>query len=138
MPRTERGVVDMRNGGIWPPRLIEIIASLGHTDTLVVADAGFPVPAGVESVDLLWTRGEPGLMPVLTAVLADLGVEGATIATELDGPLLDAITDTLADLPNRRVGHNDLKRAAAGARAVVRTGETTPFGNVILRAGVVF
>jgi D-ribose pyranase len=128
----------MRNGGIWHPRLIELIASLGHTDTLVVADAGLPVPAGVESVDLLWARGEPGLVPVLTAILAELAVEEATVATELGGPLLETITTMMGELPVRRVRHCDLKRSKANARAVVRTGETTSFGNVILRAGVVF
>lgn len=128
----------MRNGGIWHPRLIEVIASMGHTDTLVVADAGLPVPGGTESIDLLWSRGQPGLMPVLTAVLADLGVEQATIATQLEGPMLDSVTAALGGLPVQRIDHDDLKRAAGEARAVVRTGETTPFANVILRAGVVF
>jgi D-ribose pyranase len=128
----------MRTGGIWHPRLLEVIASMGHTDTLVVADAGLPVPAGVESIDLLWTRGQPGLMPVLDAVLADLEVEEATIATQLSGSMLQAVTAALAHLPVQRIDHADLKRAAGHARAVVRTGEITSFANVILRAGVVF
>lgn len=128
----------MRNGGIWHPRLIEVIASMGHTDTLVLADAGLPVPAGVECIDLLWSRGEPSLAPVLQAVLADLEVEAATIASQLDGPMLDSVTGLLGATPVERVDHADLKRAVTTSRAVVRTGETTPFANVILRAGVVF
>lgn len=128
----------MRSTGIWHPRLIEVIASMGHTDTLVVADAGLPVPSGVECIDLLWSRGEPGLVPVLSSVLSDLGVESATIAAQLDGPMLDAMHRALDGLPITRVDHPELKRAVSDARAVIRTGETTPYANVILRAGVVF
>ena len=128
----------MRNGGIWHPRLIEVIASMGHTDTLAVADAGLPVPAGVECIDLVWSRGEPPLVPVLQAVLTDLGVEAATVADQLQGSLLDSVTALLDDLPVRRIDHEELKRAVGTVRAVVRTGETTPYANVILRAGVVF
>ncbi len=128
----------MRNGGIWHPRLIEVIASMGHTDTLAVADAGLPVPAGVECIDLVWTRGEPALIPVLRAVLADLGVEAATVADQLRGRMWDAVTALLGGLPIQRIDHDELKRAVGTVRAVVRTGETTPYANVILRAGVVF
>jgi D-ribose pyranase len=128
----------VRNGGIWHPRLIEVIASLGHTNTLVVSDAGLPVPAGVECIDLVWARGEPALMPVLGAVLSELQVESAVIAKELDGSMLREIGGALADLPVDRVSHEELKEAVGTARAVVRTGETTPYANVILRAGVVF
>lgn len=128
----------MRNGGIWHPRLIEVIASMGHTDTLAVADAGLPVPAGVECIDLVWSRGEPPLVPVLRAVLTDLGVEAATVADQLQGALLDSVTALLGELPVRRIDHEELKRAVGTVRAVVRTGETTPYANVILRAGVVF
>ena len=128
----------MRNGGIWHPRLIQVIASMGHTDTLVLADAGLPVPAGVECIDLLWSRGQPALAPVLAAVLAELPVESATVAAELDGTMLDSVAGALGGLPLHRIGHDELKRAVGDARAVVRTGETTSFANVILRAGVVF
>jgi len=137
-PAARRTAADMRSTGVWHPRLIEVIAAMGHTDTLVVADAGLPVPAGVECIDLLWSRGQPELMPVLCAVLSDLGVESATIANEMDGPMLDAVSAALDSVPVDRVGHDELKAAVGGARAVVRTGETTPYANVILRAGVVF
>jgi D-ribose pyranase len=128
----------MRSDGIWNPRLIEVIAALGHTETLVLADAGLPVPPGVECIDLIWSRGEPGLAPVLGAVLQELCVEGATVAAELGGPAWAQLQRELADVPVTRVPHAELKSAVGDARAVVRTGETTPFANVILCAGVVF
>ena len=53
----------MRRDGIWHPRLIEVLTGLGHTDLIVIADAGLPVAEGVERIDLLWGRGEPGFPP---------------------------------------------------------------------------
>lgn len=45
----------MRKSGILHAELSRIVASMGHGDELVIADAGFPVPAGVACVDLAVT-----------------------------------------------------------------------------------
>ncbi|TDD73532.1 D-ribose pyranase [Actinomadura rubrisoli] len=129
----------MRPGGLWHPRLLEILTAAGHTDLVVVADPGLPVPRGVETVDLVWRRGEPGLLPVLRAVLDEFVVEAAVIAEEAADPgLLAGLDRALAAAPVSRVPHERLKRMVAQARAVVRTGEATPYANVVLRAGVPF
>lgn len=129
----------MRRTGIWHPRLAQLIVALGHGDQVVIADPGLPVPAGVETIDLVWARGEPPLVPVLRAVVAELVVEQATVATELvDEKLLDDVTAQLGDVPLTRVTHEQLKAMTAAARVVVRTGEDTPYANVVLRAGVPF
>ncbi|MEU3465810.1 D-ribose pyranase [Streptomyces sp. NPDC006733] len=132
----------MRDDGLWHPRLLHLIASLGHGDLLVVADAGLPVPPGVETVDLLWQRGEPRFLPVLAAVLGELVVEQATVAHEVTDPLLLAgfarqFTALGADRVER-VPHERLKDLTRHARVVVRTGEATPYANAVLRAGVPF
>ena len=50
----------------------------------------------------------------------------------------------LASLPRIRargvevVSHDELKRLSQGARAAVRTGEFTPYANIVLFSGVVF
>ncbi|MFI0976908.1 D-ribose pyranase [Streptomyces sp. NPDC021093] len=129
----------MRTDGLWHPRLLEIITSLGHGDLLVVADPGLPVPPGVEVVDLVWRRGEPAFLPVLEAVLDELVVEHATVAHEAADPdLLVVFDQQFAGAPLDRVPHARLKKLTRHARAVVRTGETTPYANVVLRAGVPF
>ncbi|HEX6499049.1 MAG TPA: D-ribose pyranase [Micromonosporaceae bacterium] len=129
----------MRRSGIWHPRLAQLIVALGHGDELVIADPGLPVPPHVETIDLVWSRGEPGLVPVLRAVVAELVVEQATVATELvDDKLVDDITEQLGEVPLTRVSHDRLKAMTAAARVVVRTGEDTPYANVVLRAGVPF
>jgi D-ribose pyranase len=123
----------MRPDGLWHPRLLQILSAAGHTDLIVVADPGLPVPPGVETVDLVWRRGEPAFLPVLEAVLGELVVETAYVAEESPpGFLDDVLTRT------ERIPHTRLKELTGRARAVVRTGEATPYANVVLQAGVPF
>jgi D-ribose pyranase len=129
----------MRRDGLWHPRLAALAAALGHGDLLVIADPGLPVPAGVEVIDLVFARGEPGFVAVLRPVLAELVVERATLAEELSDPALTGQVAALLDgTPVRRVPHERLKAVTATARAVVRTGEDTPYANIVLQAGVPF
>jgi D-ribose pyranase len=129
----------MRASGLWHPRLAQVVAGLGHGELLVVADPGLPVPSTVEVVDLVWSRGEPAFSPVVRAIAGELVVEHATIASELaDSVLLQELSAALGDVPLSRVGHEELKEMTARARCVVRTGEDTPYANVVLRAGVPF
>lgn len=129
----------MRHDGVWHPRLAQVIAALGHGDLLVVADPGLPVPRGVEAIDLVFARGEPAFVPVLRVVAAELVVEAAHLAHELtDEKLVAAIDGSLGPVPLHRISHETLKSMTARATAVVRTGEDTPYANIVLRAGVPF
>ena len=121
--------------------LSHLIATMGHGDSLVIADAGLPVPAGTRCIDLAVARGVPSFDKVLGAVLSELQVERATHAAEL--LLHSPATETelrarLSGTPITRVDHAAFKELSRGARAIVRTGEFTPYANVILYAGVVF
>ena len=93
--------------------LSQAIAAIGHGQRLVIADAGLPVPAGTPCIDLAVSRGVPGIEPAMLAAL-------------LPGVPLDAVP------------HEDFKALTRGANAVVRTGEFTPYANVILVSGVAF
>lgn len=127
----------MRADGLWHPRLLEIITAAGHTDLVVVSDAGLPVPPGVERIDLGWRAGEPRFVPVLRAVLDELVVEYAWIAKQLtDRETIAGIEEALPGFAPEAVDHLDFKALTATARVVVRTGEVTPYANIILRAGV--
>ncbi len=121
--------------------LSEIIASMGHTDMLVIADAGLPVPPGVTCVDLAVMRDVPRFLDVLKAVATELEAERLTVATELQargGDLPAAIQSFFPQARLDSVPHEQLKALTAKARAIVRTGEHTPYANVILHSGVVF
>jgi D-ribose pyranase len=131
----------MKKSKLLNSALSELIATMGHGDMLVIGDAGLPVPPGTPRIDLAVTRGVPAFASVLDAVLSELQVESAVLAGELEqgNPALFAqMKDTLAPATVETQPHEAFKALCAGARAVVRTGEFTPYCNVILRAGVVF
>jgi D-ribose pyranase len=121
--------------------LSEVIARLGHGDLLVIGDAGLPIPDGPRRIDLAVSANVPRFHEVLAAVLAEMQVESAVFAEELapKNPSVHAdLLERLGDTPASRVSHEQFKALTRGARAIVRTGEFSPYANVILRAGVVF
>jgi D-ribose pyranase len=129
----------MRTDGIWHADLVRLLLDLRHHDTVVIADAGLPVPNGVHVVDLGWRRGDPCVPDVLAAVLAELVVERASLAKELQNETSrSALTSALDTVPIDWISHDELKAVTGEARAVVRTGDDTPFANVVLHAGVPF
>ncbi|WP_448099364.1 D-ribose pyranase [Luteibacter yeojuensis] len=132
----------MRRNGLLHAELNRIVAAMGHTDTLVIADVGLPVPHGVPCIDLAVLPGTPSFAAVFEAVYAELAVESVTVAREIHAknPALVALTLRLANdgLTVDEVSHDELKQLTARAVAVIRTGETSPYANVILHAGVTF
>jgi D-ribose pyranase len=131
----------MKKRGLLQHALAETIASMGHTDLLVIADAGLPVPPGVPCIDLAIRCGLPPMLDVTHAVADELEVEEIIVADELlarDEALPAALRELFPGARLRHVTHEELKRLSAGARAVVRTGECTPYHNIILTSGVTF
>jgi len=131
----------MKKTPLLNAELSQLIAAMGHGDELVIGDAGLPVPPGTRCIDLAVSRGVPSFEQVLVAVLSELQVEHAVAATEMEArspALAGVLRARLGDTPLARVDHTAFKARSAGARAIVRTGEFTPYANVILSAGVVF
>ena len=131
----------MKRTALLHAELSQVIAALGHGDMLVIGDAGLPIPLGPRRIDLAVTAGVPRLADVLTAVLSEMQVERAYIAEEATGaggqPLPDWCRGRLP-VTVQTVPHEELKRISAQAKAIVRTGECTPYANIILCAGVTF
>ena len=118
-----------------------IIATLGHLDMLVIADAGLPIPVETVRIDLALTHGVPGAAQTLRVVLDEMKVERAILAEEVkdhNPGFLANVQELLPDVPIEFVTHSKFKTRTADARAVVRTGEFSPYANVILVSGVVF
>lgn len=130
----------MKKSGILHAELSKIIALLGHGQTIVIADYGLPVPAGVLMIDLAIRAGVPSFLDVLGTILEELKVEGYVVATELQerNPQLANLVHTLIGQSRTFESHETFKQQVNDAVAVVRTGEHSAYANVILRAGVVF
>ena len=129
----------MKRLGILNRELAGIFAKLGHTDQIVIADCGLPIPDGVTCIDLAYKLGEPGFTTILDVVLEDLKVEKAIIAEEIkqaNRPIEEAILNNLNKIDY--VSHEQFKQMTKEAKVIIRTGETTPYANIILQSGVIF
>lgn len=127
----------MKKTTLLHAELSGLIAALGHGDLVVIGDAGLPVPPGVRVIDLALTRGIPGVFDVLDTVLAEMTVERASLAHET-APELAAQFEARQIGPVTRLSHAAFKDATRDARAIIRTGEFTPYANIALYAGVAF
>ena len=138
----------MKKLGLLNPRLSQYLASLGHGDALVIADAGLPIPNSVPRIDLAYIAGQPPFLLVLEAILSEMEVENATLALEMQDitakPFYEEVLKKLESLPKvaqngvHFVSHEEFKQHCKIAKVIVRTGECTPYANVILYSGVVF
>ena len=132
----------MLKGGIFHPQLCRVLAELRHMDTIVIGDAGLPIPKGVERVDLGWRPGDPAYLDVLEEILKHIVVEHATFASEALTVSPEFHKKSLALLPEGLpvdyVPHVELKRQSADAKAIILTGEFTGYTNVILRCGCAY
>ena len=131
----------MKKIGILNQPISSVIASLGHTDTLAIADAGLPIPPETQRIDLALTKGIPTFLDTLRVVLAEMRVERAIVAEEMlkvSPDVYQAVEELLGDVPIETVTHLIFKEHTRSARAVIRTGEFTPYANIILVAGVIF
>ncbi|SCZ10775.1 D-ribose pyranase [Pseudomonas sp. NFACC37-1] len=124
--------------------LSRLIASLGHGDKVVIGDAGLPVPPQVELIDLALTHGIPDFVSTLKVVLSEMQVESHVLAEEILDKQPLALT-TLETLNAERalgeralVSHEQFKVISRQARAIIRTGECSPYCNIVLVAGVTF
>lgn len=118
-----------------------VISRLGHTQQIVIGDAGLPVPENVKRIDLALVKGVPCFLQTLDAVLSEMEVEGIILAREIRerSPQMEReILERFPGVKAEYVEHEVLKERMKGCQAVVRTGETTAYANVILRAGVTF
>jgi D-ribose pyranase len=131
----------MKKTALLNKDISEVVAGMGHTDLLCVADAGLPIPAGVRRIDVSVKRGLPGFQDTVETIVTELCVQGIIVAEEIRvaNPQIEAgLRQLFPDVSWRFVSHAEFKSMTAQAKAVVRTGEATPYANVILVAGVAF
>ncbi|NHC40761.1 D-ribose pyranase [Bacillus sp. MM2020_1] len=132
----------MKKGGILNPKINQLISETGHTDYIVVTDAGLPIPENVtHRVDLALKEGIPSFLETLDTVLTELEVERIILAEEVktvSPEMHDQIVSRFPNLPIEYVPHVEFKQQTKQARGLIRTGEFTGYANVILVAGVVY
>ena len=132
----------MKKAKLLNAALSHLVAQLGHNDMIVIGDAGLPVPPGVPCIDLAVMRGLPRIDQVLEALESEMQVERLVLAPESlqanGSQMPNWLPAVWRDLSTEQVSHEEFKVRNAKARAVIRTGECTPYANVMLVAGVAF
>ena len=131
----------MKIKGVLNQDISRLIASMGHLDKVTICDAGLPIPDYLWRIDLAVTPGLPGFMEVTKAVASELKVQQIILAEELrdkNPKLAQSIKDIFKDADVVYVPHDEIKKLSTESRAIIRTGECTPFANVILVSGVIF
>lgn len=130
----------MKNSKILNRELINAIADMGHTDLMIVCDAGFPIPKDAWRVDLAVTQDVPDLETVLTAICSEMIVENVSYANEMvenNPPLTKKVQEIFHASNHETIPHQQiLGEMAAKAKVIVRTGAFDPWGNILLYGGV--
>ncbi|MBW6409223.1 D-ribose pyranase [Clostridium weizhouense] len=118
-----------------------VISKMGHTDMLAIGDCGLPIPDETKRIDLALIKDLPTFMDTMKAILLELEVEEVILATEtkdINPNIFNQIKEEIKDTKVTFISHEELKVKLKECKAVVRTGEQTPYANIILKSGVVF
>jgi D-ribose pyranase len=125
--------------GILNPQLLSLLARVRHTNTLVIADRGFPFWAMLETVDLSLVDGVPTVLQVLAAVRQNFVVGEAYMAEEFlkvnPAATRKAYAAALSGVRVAHEPHVDFKRRVPGAIGLIRSGDTVQYANMILVSG---
>ncbi|MDN6327362.1 MAG: D-ribose pyranase, partial [Alkalibacterium sp.] len=73
----------MKKNGILNSEISKIFADLGHTDQIMIADVGLPIPEGIKKIDLAVELGKPKFSDVLSVILKEMEVEKYILANEI-------------------------------------------------------
>ncbi len=127
-----------RASALLNPHVASLLRRLGHTDWLIIPDKGFPIPPGVETVDLSLSADIPTVPQVIAAIEAAFPFDRLICAEELKRAAprrFEEYQRIAGDRPVETFPHVVFKEIAARARGCLRSADSTPFGNVILVCG---
>lgn len=131
----------MKKTGVINAPMAAVIAKLGHMDMITIADAGLPVPESVKRIDLALKKGIPSFIETLNVLLTEMQIEKVILAEEIkqkNPRILEGIENLIGEVSVEFVSHEEFKIISEDSRAIIRTGEFSPYANIILVSGVVF
>lgn len=128
----------MLKSGILNPAINSLLSRVRHTNTLVIADRGFPCWSGLEIIDISLVDDIPRVMDVLSAILPVFNVGRVFMAEEFSASNSQAVVQLLASrlagIPMVREPHVEFKKRIPSAIGLIRTGDTTPYANMLLES----
>lgn len=131
----------MKKSNLINAEIVSSVASIGHTEYMIICDAGLPIPKGVNLIDVSVSGGVPSLTQVLASVEKELVIDKIILAEEtkiINRSVYDEIQKIIGHYPGETCSHEMLKEKSKVAHTIIRTGEVSPYANIILVAGVNF
>ena len=128
----------MLKTGILNPNILSLLARVRHTNTLVIADRGFPFWPQIETVDISLVDDVPTVLDMLLALRPNFVIGKAWMAQEFlkanDKKTQAAFTEALRGIQLTHEPHADFKKRIPHAIGLIRTGDTTQYANIILES----
>lgn len=131
----------MKKNGIINTPISQILTNMRHTDSICISDLGLPCPDNVKAIDISLKMGSPSFMEVLEEVYKDLKIEHIILAEEIktnNKDIHEKILKIFKDVSIEYISHNDFKKKTQNCKAIIRTGEATPYANIILQSACIF
>lgn len=128
----------MLQRGILNPQILGLLGRVRHTNTLVIADRGFPFWPRMETVDISLVDDVPTVLQVLKALEGNFSVGAAIMAEEFlaenDESVQASYRELLAPVKTAFEPHVEFKKRVPDAVGLIRTADTTQYGNIILES----
>jgi len=131
----------MIQNGILNPHVLDLVARIRHTNTLVISDWAFPYWPQIETVDISLTKGIPTVLDVLELLKGNFKIgrvwQAEEFLTTNSEDVIDAFDDSFVGIPDvavERLPHVDFKHKVPDAIGLIRTGDPTAYGNLIIES----
>ena len=131
----------MKKRGILNSDISRVLSYMGHTDQICISDRGLPIPDHVERIDVSLKANFPSFIDVLKVLLDDMVIEKVYLAKEIlthNVNVYQEITKLIDKEMIVFVSHEEFKKQTNNVKAIIRTGEQTPYANIILQSNVNF
>lgn len=139
----------MKKGVLINSEISYVIARMGHMDMLTVCDSGLPIPKEVQRIDVAIREGMPPFIETLNTIIEELSIEEVIIAKEtreVSLMIYEKIMETIKKVEEKdnvkikvtEIDHESFKQLTKQSLCIVRTGEYSPYANIILKSGVLF
>jgi len=126
----------MRETGIVNRDICDILSTLGHTDEVIVCDAGFAIPLGVRTIDISLAENVPTVPQVLAELRKHFSVEKLVISEETKKVSPTRFKEFVKafgkGMAVELLSQNEIRARARTVKAVIRTGDFTAYSNIVL------
>ena len=131
----------MKRNGIVNSEISKVLSYMRHTDLICISDLGLPCPNNIKAIDLSLKLGYPSFLDVLSEIIKDMKIERIILAEEIKNnnkEVYNKILNMFENISIEYVSHNDFKQKTSDCKAIIRTGEATPYANIILQSACIF